>query len=333
MSSIWSSSINLDMTIPSNGSATPGSGTIYIGGPRLPSELVAAGFKGALVFFSDAAGLAAGIKYWYLAHITVGGSESLSMGSCDTLGALTDVVAAQYDLGTHALIAALTDNNGASVNVSTDVLIQSFQGSVDLSALKPTGSDVVLQASRNVQLGAVSQVVLNPGSLVYVISPSLKFDQGGTGPSLTMDGTNVANGPIKTKVTTNGPTYNNPQDTWNSSSTLQTVNGIANFQCNIYWRWTADYICEVRFFLLSSGPVPSGSTLTCNMPANFPSVDYAPGNPRGPAGVAIGSGGANLTTMASRIQTGTPNTLQVFMSGNPNNNIGFEGSFVFTLAK
>lgn len=325
MSSIWSSVLSLDLTIPSNGSTTAGSGTIYIGGPRLPSELVAANFKGALVFYSDAIGLAAGVKYWYLARFTDGIRESLSIGWCDLSGVLTDMISGGYD-SSIALFTTLITSGPATVSTqgndiyavtsTGDVTVASLIGALNLQG---TGTDIDAIANNLIRLRTISNGITFEGPII-------------NGPVLKVSGLTASPSNVKMKVTTNGNGVND-QDVWNSSTTLQTVNGIANFQCNIYWRWTADYICEVRFYLLSSGPVPAGGTLTCNMPANFPSVDYAPGNPRGPAGVAIGSGGANLTTMASRIQAGTPNTLQVFMAGNPNNNLGFEGSFVFTLAK
>jgi hypothetical protein len=60
-----------DITVPSGASLAAGTNTMYIGGPSLPSELTAAGFRNAIVFYSGAAGAAAGIEYWFIAHESV----------------------------------------------------------------------------------------------------------------------------------------------------------------------------------------------------------------------------------------------------------------------
>ena len=66
MSGVWSNLLVLDIAFPSNGSLTPGSGTVYIGGPRLPAELVAAGMKGAIVFYSVSGDTL--VEYYFLAY-------------------------------------------------------------------------------------------------------------------------------------------------------------------------------------------------------------------------------------------------------------------------
>lgn len=66
MSGVWSNILVLDIAFPSNGALTPGSGTVYIGGPRLPAELVAAGMKGAIVFFSVSGDTL--VEYYFLAY-------------------------------------------------------------------------------------------------------------------------------------------------------------------------------------------------------------------------------------------------------------------------
>jgi hypothetical protein len=55
MAGVWDSILTLELIVPSNGSLTPGSATIYIGGPQLPVELVGYGVTGAIVWYSDQA--------------------------------------------------------------------------------------------------------------------------------------------------------------------------------------------------------------------------------------------------------------------------------------
>lgn len=84
MSGVWNTA-QLDITIPSNGSLTPGSGTIYIGGPRLPSVLSSFGVSTGIIFYSDSVGLAAGINYWFIGKYSYPTVEnSIVVGWVDT---------------------------------------------------------------------------------------------------------------------------------------------------------------------------------------------------------------------------------------------------------
>lgn len=82
MAGVWDAVVTLDITLPSTGQLVPGSGTIYIGGPQLPTELMLSGRTGAIVFYSGPVGLAAGIKYWYISLSDAPGEQALSLGYC-----------------------------------------------------------------------------------------------------------------------------------------------------------------------------------------------------------------------------------------------------------
>ena len=118
------------------------------------------------------------------------------------------------------------------------------------------------------------------------------------------------------------------QDGWNTSSTTQTVGGVANCTVNIDWRWTPDYIMELRFSILCPS-APSGSTMTANLPGTVPAIDLSPGG-MGVLGAVSASQVGTRTAMTARLST---TQILVYIATNPNGNTSFEGSFTTTLAK
>lgn len=230
MAGVWSTA-TLDLVIPSTGLLEPGSGSLYIGGPRLPDVLTDAGINDGFVWYTDEDGFDAGYDYWFLAHQRATGDylEALVIGFKKTADATVTII--------------------WSSTIYTD------------------------------------------------------------------------------------PAYE--QNIWNTSHTLQNIDGIPH-DVYIDWRWTADYLLDVRFYILSTGAAPGvGSPfVTFDLPAGFPFVDVvASGTNRGPSLVCMGEtapGGLNYTSMMLRLD-GTVATL--FTADNPNLCVGFEGGGTFTLAK
>ena len=118
------------------------------------------------------------------------------------------------------------------------------------------------------------------------------------------------------------------QDGWNTSSTTQTFGGVANCTVKIDWRWTPDYIMDLRFSV-SCPSAPTGSTASANLPATVPAIDLSPGG-MGVLGAVSASQIGARTAMTARLTT---TQVQVYIATNPNGNTLFEGSFTTTLNK
>jgi len=323
VSSIWSSVLSLDLTIPSNGSTTAGSGTIYIGGPRLPSELVAANFKGALVFYSDAIGLAAGVKYWYLARFTDGIRESLSIGWCDLTGVLTDMISGGYD-SSIALFTTLITSGPASVSTQgNDIYAVTSTGDVTVASLigalklQGTGTDIDAIANNLIRLRTISNGITFEGPVL-------------NGPVLKVSGLTSSPSNIKIKVETNGNGFND-QDAWNTNTSVQTIAGLPGCTVRFAWRWTADYICDARFYITFPGAglpaVPTFASVA--LPVALPPVDSnAVVFNQGPHFTGIYVAGGVQGAVSGRFDTGI-----MYFFGTPANMVILESSVMYTVAK
>jgi hypothetical protein len=155
---------------------------------------------------------------------------------------------------------------------------------------------------------------------------TVKFYDSGLGTSgPTLEIYNLHTGPVAIKA------LNTVQDQWNTSVTTQTIGGVANCPVAIDWRLTPDYVLDVRVLIGNCPAPPVGATVA--LPAAMPAVDYSPSvGPRGPYGLLLGAGGLGLTPIIARLEH-TPNQISMFLNGNPNNNVQFEGSFCVTLPK
>lgn len=87
MAAIWDDILVLDLTLPSNGPLTSGSGTVYLGGPRLPAELKALGVSGAVVWYSK--GVQSNI--WQYSFIANTPTDGFIQGQVDANGVVWNV--------------------------------------------------------------------------------------------------------------------------------------------------------------------------------------------------------------------------------------------------
>lgn len=67
MAGVWNTA-QLDLLLPSNGVQACGSGTVYIGGPQLPSDLILGGYTNGVVFWSTPTQCAQGVEYFFIAQ-------------------------------------------------------------------------------------------------------------------------------------------------------------------------------------------------------------------------------------------------------------------------
>ena len=279
MSGVWNTA-TLDITIPSSGPLTPGSGTVYIGGPQLPTEIKSV-FPAAIVFYSTIE--SAVIKYWFIAHSQNGTISGLVHGYVSVAGGviyLTDQ--AFYDTVTSDYGHRFTDGG-------QNVLLQ-VQG---------RGTDLVYDLN-------LDQTYWNTGANLR------------TGPAV--NGNDVYIKSTKTAST---------QDEWNTDVSTQTVTGVEGCTLTYWWRWTPDYICEVRY-LLTCPATTSGSNLVLPLPTPMPSVDFGPSSIRGAYGSGLASRPGQQESFTCRMD---PTSMTLFGNSSPFTYSTYEGSFVYTVAK
>lgn len=262
MAGIWSTTLNLDLTIPTNGNLTPGSGTVYIGGPNLPTTLPP-NYKSALIFYTDPAGLAQGIDYWYIAHYSDGGADALQIGYYPTGGPVVLSVINELFLGNRHLVG-----------------LDSQKGDIYLRVLSPDGSGNGQVYIHNNADAGVIQLATKSGSS--------QFQTFGRSELIELD---TRGAPIIKAW--NSPTI----DQWQSNGSFQTLNTIGGCTVKFDWRITVDRICDTRVTVNIPGAglpaIPTNSFM--NLPAAFPITNAAITNPFGPmlAGMwNVGSTGA-----------------------------------------
>jgi hypothetical protein len=137
------------------------------------------------------------------------------------------------------------------------------------------------------------------------------------------------NGPVAIKVVDPGTTN---QDAWNTNTSTQTVGGKTSTVI-FDWRWTSDYIVEVRLRVTTATP-PFGVAfaLNCNVPAGLPLPDSGPGT-----GVFVNAwgvlgayNGANVIPLSARLNaTGIVDVFSQALGTLQD----FSGAFVYTAAK
>lgn len=282
MSGVWNTA-TLDITIPSDGSLTPGSGTVYIGGPQLPTEIKSV-FPAAIVFYSTIE--SAVIKYWFIAHSQNGTISGLVHGYVDVAGGvryLTDQ--AFYDTATADYGHRFTDGG-------QNVLLQ-VQG---------RGTDLVYD--------------LNLDQTYWTTGANLR-----TGPAV--NGNDVYIKSTKAAST---------QDEWTTDSSTQTITGVAGCTVRFMWRWTPDYLCEVRFFVqVPGGGLPAVPTFSSfAYPVGLPPVDLGPGGSvnQGPHWSGNYTAGAAQGSVNGRLEVGN-----AYFFGTPVGLTTLEGSATYTVAK
>ena len=305
MAGVWSQVRVLDIVLPNNGSLTPGSGTVYIGGPRLPSELRSAGYNAALVFYTGTGVVPANIKYWFIAHSSnaVSHLDSLEFGWVSNLGIITPVQTIYFDdsssnfsvnlgfgnkkfnLSSNGAPSVLSDN-GIVISDSSNVGLQLWTGGLndilgDTIDIHTSSGDLVIrpQAGQDIAFksGATSRLAIHN---LWTTSPSLKA--------------NAANTIL---------------DQWTSQTINQVIGG-ATMTANIDYRVTPDFIIDIRGKIAFSA-VPT--TFDFSFPITCPfTIDSGPGS------------GVGMATFGDSAGVGTPRTIRTFMGG-PGNTVFVQG--------
>lgn len=321
-----------DLTLPPDGSLTPGSGTVYIGGPQLPAAM--SQFESAIIFFTDTLGLAQGIDFWYLAHFGQTNppftSDGVQIGYYPTGGPLT-----KSTIGT--FISSITGRD--------DVVIEAHTGDVQLRTTDGTGS-VFLQSGGQVQATAQQAVIVSSGGSgagqlqLSALNGQVAFlcaDFGNISFRKAI-GTNTEIVEMRNLGTKpNIKALNSSTiDVWQSLASTQTIAGVAGCTVKFDWRITVDWVCEIRVRIDNGAgwpAVPAAGSVVCPTVAQgFPVIDVN-STGQGPhlVGIYLQSGTGNQGALGIRIDPGTPATL--FFFGLPTSCVVMEASGTFTLAK
>lgn len=302
MSGIWSSVLNLDLVIPSNGSLTPGSNTVYIGGPRLPAKLKAAGAKGAIVFYSSATDAQA--NYYYIAYIDPGGFGNyvISLGYEEKFTTILRpwLTSTSSPVGA----TALTFGTATSINLNST--------GIDITGL---GKSVRIRATSgaNITLSPAGQVIFYDGSGVVPVDPRLYIQDLDT-----------------TKPCIKAYTPSTDLDQWNQSTrTNVTIGGVANCTVKLDWRLTPDFVLDVRYYVTFPAAPGAAANMSFSTPPGFPTTDVAPSTARGAYGLCLTQAGGGLVNMVTRID---PGIIYVFTNGTLNI-ATFEASLTLTIPK
>jgi hypothetical protein len=302
-----------DLTLPPGGSLTPGSGTVYIGGPNLPASM--SQFESAIIFYSDTVGLAHGIDYWYLAHFGQSHvpftADGIQIGFYPTGGP-----------NTLSMFGVFVDSNGRD-----DVTIETNTGNIILNSRRQltlesaVGQSMVLLSGNDLELESAGS------GIVYLASAfgNVSFRKTMGSNSEIVEIRNLGTQPNIKAL--NSATI----DVWQSIVTLATNIGGVNADVYFDWRQTVDFVVECRW-VINWGPygVPGSMGLTRPLPAGMPIVDASPSNANGTAAFYpfVVSGGSGGIYMLAAVAT----TLFIF-GPNPNNNTFARGSFMYTTVK
>ena len=276
MSGVWSTP-TLDLVLPSNGSLTPGSGTTYIGGPRLPADLTLLGVDSAIVFYSTPQGLANNVWYWYIAHFTVGTDDLLVEGWMEA-GGVNHIVKNDY----------VRDGGVTRYRILT----KNTQY-VELAGTTRVVDDV------GIELRAASA----PANGIFINTGAGVIKAIGAGTVL---------------------------DTWQTSTTTQTIAGVANCNVKVAWRQTPDYVIEARFFVtVPGGGLPAIPTFSSfNLPGAMPVPDMGVLINQGPHYAGNYTAGAAQGSFNGRYEAG-----KAYVFGLPAGVTFLEGSGTFTQVK
>lgn len=328
MPPLWDNELVVDITIPSNGSLTPGSGTVYIGGPQLVNiiGLNVAQYKSAIVWFTDASGLAQGVDYWFMAHFSDATFDGVRQGYYPTGGPTTISSIAQYIVsGVHNSILESPQGN-AYLKANNLIQIESqgsatnFQAHATNNIFLDADFDVVLGSlsapGRNSFLQAVNQIqVQTTNGQIYLMSGLGVIDfLKNSSLTETLEIKGLGTKPyIKAQ---NSATV----DTWIFNTTGGVnINGSLNCTTNWAWYLTPDFRLELHWFIqTAAGNFPLITFLTVPIPAglNLPQPHSMAGHAplEGPYGVGQG----NSVTVSCRIDSGA-GVMYVFINGTASN--------------
>lgn len=293
MAGVWSSVLTLDLVIPSNGALSPGSNTFYIGGPRIPADLKADGALSALIWYSNADGLAAGVDYWYIAHLRLGSQQDLLQAGYKPTGSTRRALWGGWIEASGKEYATFEAYNTLNLEATTE--------DVNVTSVL---HDIVVTAARAIFIEAD---YTGPGALQLIApngSVAMGKASGIPGSNLQFAGFNTSRVQMRA--------YNTDQDKWNSSTTSQTIGGVANCTVLLNWRFTADYILDVRYFVTFPVAPGAAANMSFTLPGSFPTTDLAPLTTRGAYGLCLSQAGGTLVNMITRID---PGIIYVFTNG------------------
>jgi hypothetical protein len=303
-----------DLTLPPGGSLTPGSGTVYIGGPNLPASM--SQFESAIIFYSDTVGLAHGIDYWYLAHFGQSHvpftADGIQIGFYPTGGPQT-----------LSMFGVFVDSNGRD-----DVTIETNTGNIILNSRRQLTLESMANFAMFIFSGLDLEMSSANGGIVYLASDfgNISFRKALGSNTEIAEIRNLGTQPNIKAL--NSVTI----DVWQTATTTQTMNGVAGCTTVFAWRITIDWVVEVR--MLFNTPVGSFFTpvpfFSFALPAAFPTIDsVAAVNNQGPHLIGIAS--APQTPCSVRIDPG--GTGYVFNNATPAGCNIIEVSGTFTIAK
>lgn len=328
------SNIPPDLTLPPGGSMIPGSGTVYIGSQQLPPDLTGYGAEAGVVFWSNAAGLSSGIDYWYIAQFAVlpdqpdlfqcgykvsgGGVKALWGGWIDGAGHENATFEAEYQttLTSRSQNTWVTAPNGDVHVQAHNAWLEALTSDAHLRA--DNGNTFVESLLAQIIIKSANGLFLEstypgPAAIQLITAQGTVMVGGaaaGVGPNLTVSGWAGSGTAVEIKAN------NTTQDRWQTSTTLQTFGGVANTAVTFDWRWTPDYILDLRFRVKSPGPAFSvGLVATVTAPAALPTLDDPPGTGIF-TGAGMGNGGAyngGLINFVARLNSNK--TLDLFLSG------------------
>ncbi len=307
-----------DLTLPPTGQLIPGSGTLYIGSKQIPADLLADGALAAFVWFSNSAGLAVGIDYWYIAHLRIGTQADLFQAGYKPTGGTRKAIWGGWLDG--------SGNQFSTYEAQNNVNLQSSLKDVTLNSL---AHDIIGTAARAVFLEGD---FAGPGA-VQLISPNGNI---GFGKASGIPGVNAriggwSGGGTRAYIKAG----NTDQETWNSDTSTQTFGGIAGCTVTVEWRITIDYIVEVRFQVHSPSNVPN-TNLVFALPAAVPQCAGTDPFNLGLREIArVASSTGNHGFAPDLWQGSTSNVLIDYTNTTVGgiNGVDFYGQFIYTIDK
>jgi len=298
--------IPLDLTLPPGGSLTPGSGTVYIGGPHLPTEIKALNTFGAIIFYSGSGDPLA--DYYYIAYFQLFGVYYLSIGyKRHSDGVLVSRFQTSANTSAQTYLSGPDPVADAEFIMNqVGISINAYDGLVSLHASVRNIIESKVTSSGNV---GVTFRAWTGGDKLNIVS------LGTNAPFIRADTTNTI------------------LDQWHTDTSTQTIGGVANFTVNQAWRLTPDYVIDYRTYITGPNPFPVANVAGYNLPASFPTVDsivVGTGNLK-PFIPASGEGGLGFYPMSVRFETN--GTATIFLANNPQGNTALEGGGSFTIPK
>lgn len=227
-----------DLTLPPGGSLTPGSGTVYIGGPQLPVGIATdPQYKAAIIFYTDAIGLSMGIDYWFIAHFSL---EDLIKSS-----SLDGVRWGYYPTGGPQTVPMVTPLRNTGLD-------QTFVEALDEVIVQTTGTNSTTYIQANgtngaVQLLATSKIFMfaTLGKILMqkdlaTVTEALEITGLGTAPKIRALGSSTV-------------------DVWQTDLANISTVGASTLTSDWEVRITVDKVVEVRLNIHCSPALPNTS--------------------------------------------------------------------------